>query len=198
MFFYIKINFKIKFWFVVFSSILVCLVYLNTDSDYKWRYFNQIELLFKKDGLTKYLDNSQYGAHRNVAKEIFLDNPIFGSGIKNFRVESAKKIYEDLQHKKNHLRVSNHPHELYYEFLSETGLFGYSAFLTFIIFSLFFSIKNYLLEKNTFQLSGILFVLTSIIPLLPSGSFFSTYSSSFFWINYAVMMGYINYKKFYF
>ena len=55
-----------------------------------------IKSLFKNDGLSKYLENSQYGAHRNVAKEIFLDNPIFGVGVKNFRTESRNKKYDDL------------------------------------------------------------------------------------------------------
>ena len=74
------------------------------------------------------MDNSTYGSHRNVAKEIFLDNKLFGVGIKNFRIESANEKYDNLEHKYNHKRVSNHPHELYYEFLSETGIFGLICF----------------------------------------------------------------------
>ena len=57
------------------------------------------------------------------------------------------------------------------------------------------AIKNYVNTKNMFQLSGILSVISSLIPLIPSGSFFSTYPSSIFWINYALMMSYINFKK---
>ena len=34
------------------------------------------------------------------------------------------------------------------------------------------------------------YIIISIIPLLPSGSFFSTFTSTFFWINYAIMMAY--------
>jgi O-antigen ligase len=149
---------------------------------------------FSSNGLSKYLENSQYGAHRNVAKEIFLDNPVFGVGIKNFRIESRNGKYESLEHKMNHLRGSNHPHELYYEFLSETGIFGLICFLIFILSSLIFSIKNYLKKKNIYQLSGIIIVLVSILPVIPIGSFFATYTSSIFWINYAIMMGY-NFDK---
>jgi len=36
-----------------------------------------------------------------------------------------------------------------------------------------------------------LFVIVNLIPLLPSGSFFTTYSSGLFWINYAIMVGYV-------
>ena len=138
--------------------------------------------------------DSNYGAHRNVAKEIFKDNPIFGIGIKNFRNESGDKKYDDLDHPHNTARFANHPHEIYYEFLSETGIFGFTCFIIFFLISISISIKNYLNYKNLYQLSGIIFVMVSLIPVLPSGSFLSTYTSSIFWLNYALMMGY-NIKK---
>jgi O-antigen ligase len=116
-------------------------------------------------------------------------------GIKNFRNESGNKKYDNLKHPLNDLRTATHPHQLHFEFLAETGIFGYLCFLVFIFISLYWSIKSYLINKNNFQLSGILFVLISILPLLPSGSFLSTFNSSIFWINYAIMMGYTNTKN---
>ncbi len=195
MFFVYKVSYRIKFFSIILSFILVYLVFLNINSDYKMRYYKQIKFIFAQNGLTKYLENSQYGSHRNVAKEIFLDNPLFGVGIKNFRVESANKKYDNLDHNKNHLRVSNHPHELYYEFLSETGLFGLVSFLIFILSSIILSIKNYFKEKNIYQFSAIIFVTLSILPIIPTGSFLSTYTSSIFWINFAIMTGYYNTRK---
>ena len=190
-----KINYKVKFLSSIFAIILIYFLFLNVNSDYKQRYFNQIHKIFKQDGLNYYLENSQYGAHRNVAKEIFLDNPIFGVGIKNFRIESGNEKYNDLDHKLNHLRVSNHPHELYYEFLSETGIFGLSCFLIFILTSIIISFKSYMQKKNIYQLSALIIVVLSILPIIPTGSFLSTYMSSIFWINYAIMIGYCGLKK---
>ena len=153
---------------------------------------NQVlKVEYTKDGINYYLDNSIYGAHYNVAKEIFKDNPIFGVGIKNYRIESFNKKYDDLDHKENNKRGNTHPHQTHYEFLSETGLFGYSAFLTFIIISFGLFLKNYKKDKNIYQLSGMIYILVALIPLLPSGSFFSTYTSGLFWLNYAIMAGYI-------
>ena len=168
---------------------------MTINDIYKERYFNQIISIFNQKSLTKYLENSKYGSHRNVAKEIFLDNPVFGVGIKNFRKESANDKYDNLEHKKNYLRVSNHPHELYYEFLSETGSFGLICFLIFIFSSIFLSLKNYIKEKNIYQISGIIFIFVSILPVIPAGSFLATYTSSIFWINYAIMIGFNNVKK---
>jgi len=209
IFFVYKINYKIKILSVIIMVISSYIFFLSVDGYYKMRYYKKIKLIFAPGGLTNYLDNSQYGAHRNVAKEIFLDNPIFGVGIKNFRIESRDKKYHTFpgetppnldttksnpeKHWK-HMLGSNHPHELYYEFLSETGIFGFSCFLIFILSSVIFSIKNYLKKSNIYQLSGIIVVIISILPVIPTGSFFATNNSSIFWINYAIMMGY-NYKE---
>ena len=191
VFFAYRINYKIKIFSVILIVITSYLIFSFSDNYYKARYFDQVKLIFTPSGLTKYLDDSLYGGHRNTAKEIFLDNPLFGVGIKNFRIESRNKKYND---EEKHMLGSNHPHELYYEFLSETGIFGFSCFLIFILSSIIFSIKNYLKKKNIYQLSGIIVVIISILPVIPTGSFFATYNSSIFWINYAIMMGY-NYNK---
>ena len=194
IFFVYEIKLKIKILSIFFIFIFT-VIFINFNEKYKSRYFSQIYKVFEKNGINEYLNNSQYGAHYSVAKQIYKNNPVFGVGVKNFRVESFKKKYDTLDHPLNELRGATHPHQLHYEFLSETGLFGYFCFLIFIFISIYFSIKNYLITKNIFQLSGILFVCSSLIPLLPSGSFLSTYSSSIFWINYAIMIGYNDKNK---
>ena len=132
---------------------------------------------------------SQYGAHYNVAYKIYKEFPIFGVGIKNFRYESNKDKYENIEYERTRHRQATHPHQIHLEILSETGTFGYLSFLIFILLSLFLSLKNYF--KNVFQLSGIIFVLTFLIFRLPSGSFFTTFSSGIFRVNYALMIAYI-------
>jgi hypothetical protein len=144
-----------------------------------------------KDSLVYMYKASQYGAHYNVAYKIYKEFPIFGVGIKNFRYESNKDKYENIEYERTRHRQATHPHQIHLEILSETGTFGYLSFLIFILLSLFLSLKNYFKNKNVFQLSGIIFVLTSLIPMLPSGSFFTTFSSGIFWVNYALMIAYI-------
>ena len=187
-----KYKTKLLFIFVIFSLIPLLITNLKDDNIYKYRYLISINNLFQKNGISTYLNNSQYGAHYDVAYKIFKENKLFGVGIKNFRKESFKSKYENPKHKFKHLKGgSTHPHQIHLEFLSETGLFGYSIFLIFIILSIFLSIKSNLKNKNVFQFSGILFVIFSLLPLIPTGSFFSTYSSGLFWINYSLMVGYI-------
>ena len=191
MFFIYEIKLKYK----IFSLSIIIILFVSIISfneDYKNRYFKQFSKVLVKNGISFYLDNSIYGAHYNVAKEIFKDNPIFGVGIKNFRIESFSKKYDGLNHKYNTQRGNTHPHQVHYELLAETGLLGYLTFMIFILISLYFFFKSYKKNKNIYQFSGMLFVLINLIPLLPSGSFFSTYSAGLFWINYSIMFGYIN------
>ena len=66
------------------------------------------------------------------------------------------------------------------------GLFlnGFAYFLGSIDF------KLYILGISL-AFSSLLFIIATLIPLLPSGSFFTTYSASIFWINYGLLL----YKK---
>ena len=191
IFFFIvfKINYKTKI-----SIILILLIsfisIINLNQEYKYRYYNQIKSLFSVNGYFDFMKKSQYGAHRIAAYKMFEENKYFGVGIKNFRHEVKKDKYEDNRYQFTNQRLATHPHQVHHEFLSETGIIGYVSFLIFIISSLILAIRNYTKTKNLYQLSGIIFVITSLIPLLPSGSFFSTFTSGIFWLNFSLMIGY--------
>ena len=66
---------------------MIVVSFLNFNQGYKLRYFTQVSKIFEKNGIRQYLDSSQYGAHYKVATKIFKENPIFGVGIKNSRVD---------------------------------------------------------------------------------------------------------------
>ena len=187
----LEINYKKKIFsfFLVFISLIFI---LSLNNDYKIRYFDQIKTLFTKNGISNYMKQSQYGAHQNAAFKIFQEYPYFGVGIKNFRNESSKSKYKNEEYTYTHLRNASHPHQTHYEILSETGMIGYLSFLFFITMSLWLSLKNYFRKRNIFQLSAIIFIFSSLLPLLPSGSFLSTFNSGIFWLNYAIMIGYIS------
>jgi len=190
----IKINFKTK---IIGLTLVLAVIFtfINFNPGYKLRFIDQLKPLFSFNGYSNFLKESQYGAHRNASVKILKENLYFGVGIKNFRYEVSKKKYENKEYKETNMRQSTHPHQIHHEFLSETGLFGYITFLLFIFFSLYLGIKNYLKEKNLYQLSSIIFIVITLMPILTSGSFLSTFTSGIFWLNYAIMVSFIQKNK---
>ena len=193
LFFFQNKNF-IKKLLVIIISLTVLFSIVLTNKNYKTRFW---EMLFQP--IIQYSMNPievlkmmPYGAHYDTAYRIFKENKLFGVGLKNFRIESGNEKYRNNEFKYTHKRQNTHPHQLHFEILSELGLIGYFLFTLFFYFSFSNCIKNYRKSKNLFQLSSLLFIVATLIPLLPSGSFFTTYSASIFWINYGLLF----YKKY--
>ena len=176
IFFILELNLFKKF-ILLFLISLVSIIFITSNNDYKVRYYEQVKVIFQPNGFSNYLKSSEYGAHFNTAYKMFEQNKFFGVGIKNFRVETFKERYRSDEYIYSKTSVKTHPHQIHFELLAETGMFGYGAFLIFIFYSLFISIKNYLEFRNLYQLGAILFILMSLIPYLPSGSFFSSFNS---------------------
>tara|TARA_Y100000590_G_scaffold328244_1_gene372751 strand:+ start:7295 stop:8533 length:1239 start_codon:yes stop_codon:yes gene_type:complete len=159
--------------FIIFFSIIL------SNENYKYRFWNSFfgPLL---DNPVEYISNSNYGTHYKVGIEVFKNNKFFGVGLKNYREEITKDYYD-----KN---ASIHPHQIHIELLSEIGIFGYSIFIILFFLSLKNAITNFLIKKNNYKLAGILFVLVSLMPIIPSGSFFTTYGATLFWINFGFLI----------
>jgi len=49
------------------------------------------------------------------------------------------------------------------------------------------SLRFYIKERNIMNLTSFLFILVFCIPLIPTGSFFTTYGASMFWLNFSLM-----------
>ncbi|WP_440932433.1 O-antigen ligase family protein [Candidatus Pelagibacter sp.] len=189
LFLLLKINFFKKLISILVIMIIIIFT-ISVNDNLKIRYYSQLKSIYTLNGIEKYFKKSQYGAHQNTAFQIFKNHKLFGVGMKNFRDESKKEIYENTEYKKNDIRQATHPHQIHLELLSETGLIGYLSFFILILFSIYFSLKNYIKNRDPIQLSTIIFLFTSLFPLLPSGSIFSTYYGGIFWFNYALMLSF--------
>ena len=175
-----------------YCTIIVLIIsFLNFNDTYKNRYYHQFQFLLSKDTIGNFYKKTQYGAHQIAAFKIFKEYPFFGVGIKNFREESYKEKYEDKNNKVSKLRYATHPHQVHLEFLSETGLFGYLIFILFIFTSCWLGIKKFLKNNNIYLISSIVFIFSSLLPIIPSGSFLSTFNSAIFWINFSIMSSFI-------
>ena len=181
---------RIKYIYItLFLSILAVSIVSVYKPIYKERFYNE----FIKGNLNLNLNlnnilykSEKHQAHYDVAYKIFKDNYLFGVGLKNFRNESRKKKYHP-NHPEAISGWSTHPHQIHLEFMSETGLVGYLSFLFFFISSIFIGLRNYYKFKCLYSLCGTLFIFTTFLPLIPSGSFFTTYAATIFWINYSLI-----------
>jgi len=109
------------------------------------------------------------------------NNILFGSGYKTFRFESYKDEYT----KDGFFGASTHPHQLHFELLSEIGVIGYLLIISNLVFILFRQTK---FKKEFLTKSSILFLIATLVPLLPSGSFFTSYGATIFFINYSFLI----------
>ncbi len=121
--------------------------------------------------------------------DIFKTKPIFGVGNKNYRLASCEM---DKYARGPHLNLNDyvcntHPHQVYFEFLSEHGIIGTIILLSLFFLIFFSSIKRLMLENNYIGIGCYSYLLTAFIPLLPSGSFFSDYNISLLFINLSIM-----------
>jgi len=104
------------------------------------------------------------------------------------------KKYDDKRFLSNLERCSTHPHQLHLEILSQLGIFGYTMFLSFFIYFIIRGIIIYNKNKNIFHLGALIYIFVTIFLPLPSGSFFTTYTASIFWINFGLVLTFENIK----
>ncbi len=140
--------------------------------------------------------NNHYFSHYSTALQINENHRIFGVGMKNFRNfcnndEFNKKIHPDFIN----LKCSTHPHNFYFEVISELGLMG--LFIIYISFFLIF--YNFLRisfkKKNYFLLGNSLILILFFTPILPKGSFFTNWNAMIFWTIFGLCLYSYNRSK---
>ena len=82
---------------------------------------------------------------------------------------------------------NTHPHQFHFELLATLGLPGYLFIFLFLLYFLIKNLRFYKNKKDSINLTSSLFILVFLIPLLPTGSFFTTYGASMFWLNFSLM-----------
>ena len=180
-------KYKIIFFAMIVTFVLIL---INLNSDFKTRYKSQIYNPIKTQGVYNYIKKIPYGAHFSTAYKIFKENPISGIGLKNFYFECGKDKYIDKEFIFNHARCSTHPHQLHLEILSHIGIFGYLVFIYLFFYLIYFGFKNYLKNKDPYLLASLVFIFVSIFTPVPSGSFFTTFGATIFWLNFGLVLAF--------
>ena len=133
---------------------------------------------FKRDKI--FFFSKEHTVLSKISIKMFEENKILGVGPKNFRnvCFNDPKKYEFLKAYKPDHYCSTHPHNIFFQFLAETGFVG----VVFYLFFLTIIFKTYIKECAKYKKKiKIILLLTSLIisvfPLAPSGQFFNNWLS---------------------
>jgi O-antigen ligase len=189
-------NFSFRNKLIFFASIIFLffsiIFFSKGDYSLKQRYWNEPIATFSNKSILEGIKNTTYGAHYFTAIKIFKNHALLGSGIRTFRIECLKEIYDDKSLSANAQRCSTHPHQIYFEILSDLGLVGFVLFFGLFFYIIYKKIIIFFKINNYFTLAPTLYVLVVFFPLLPSGSFFVSFGATIFWINFSFMVNNFN------
>jgi O-antigen ligase len=192
---FVKILFSILFFIFIF--ILTIKLYPKAEARIIDSTYNQIfEKKVSSQNIQINLFSEGHQNHFKTALLIFKRHYFTGVGVKNFRLECRKGIYDDV----GKYHCTTHPHNTYMQLLSETGLIGFSLFISFIIFILikmFKFLKIVYLKKKINVPLAISFVIVCInfFPFITTGSFFNNWLSTLYSIPMAILLHELNSKK---
>ncbi len=180
-----------KYLMLFFVPMLVFFIFFNYSSKnfFKGKIQNTIsQITDNKSKILFYSKEHENFAHTSI--KIFKNNPFFGIGPKNFRHKcvSIQPKYIEANN------CSTHPHNNFFQVLSEIGIFGALIYLL-IFFKLITLFSKHILNNKIKQFSLIFYLLPIIFyinPIFPSGNLFN---------NWNMMMGlltvpfYLYFKK---
>lgn len=195
--FYLLFFNKSKLKNLLFISIFLMTTFLLifNNSNLKERFFTKTLLQIGNTksnffNSTGNIFGSQYYGHFHSSILIFKDNFIFGSGLNTFRIECGKDSYSRIIKIPN--RCSTHPHNFYFEILSDTGLVGL-FFFTYMIY--FFLKKIFIIKSREKKIISFTIFLLLFWPIKTTGSIFSSWNGFLYAINIGYILYLINYDN---
>jgi len=134
---------------------------------------------------------SAYGEIYNLGIKMLQDHKFFGTGLNNFTY-LCKNDERYINIMKNYTCVS-HPHNLYIQWLVETGIIGFLIFLIYLTFIIYLIIKKY---KNEYSIIGLATLLILFWPIMSTGSLLKNWNgiSSFYIIGICLALYQLNKK----
>ena len=201
-----KFNF---YYYSIFFLTIFAVIFLFSSKTYYDRYITQtLSSIFDKDYSQNrdlipndmknkynfYFLSAQHQNYMNTSLKIFNQNKIFGSGPKSYRHSCAR---DDINI--NYYSCGTHPHNYYFQFLSELGLLGFLFIVLVYFYIIIKSLINYynLIVKKKYNISEIIilgYYFAQLWPITQTGNFFNNYNSILFFIPLSFYM-FIKLKK---
>ena len=114
----------------------------------------------------KNFGTSAYGEIYFLSFKMFIDNPITGIGINNFKyLCNYNELYKNMM---INYECASHPHNIYIQWLTEGGLIVFILFILFLFFLVKFIINNTADKK--YKIISIVIILIMFWPIMSTGS----------------------------
>lgn len=128
----------------------------------------------------QHFTESDYGYVYRGGWQVFKHNPVFGVGLKNYRKTCGSYI---IRSSEQGFDCSIHPHNIYLEWLAESGLIGLGLFLAILWqWGGILWCHRVIWLKDPMLVGAFLVLFVRLIPILPSGSFFIAWASIPVWL----------------
>ncbi len=145
------------------------------------------------------LRHSEYNRVFQTAIELWKQRPLTGSGLKSLRFKCWNMLAKDniertISKRPQMIVCTNHAHNYYLELLSEAGIIGASLLVIFFLILLkdsFHYLKRYNQQINPGEnllVPIIILFFLEIWPIKSTGSFFTTWGATFFWLNIGLLI----------
>ena len=120
----------------------------------------------KFSNIIKNFGTSAYGEIYNLSFKMFLDNPITGIGINNFKyLCNNNKLYKQMM---INYDCASHPHNIYIQWLTEGGIIVFISFFIYLYILIEFIFKN--IGEREYKIIAITIFLTMFWPIMSTGS----------------------------
>tara|TARA_B100001057_G_scaffold108320_1_gene106079 strand:- start:1935 stop:3257 length:1323 start_codon:yes stop_codon:yes gene_type:complete len=109
---------------------------------------------------------SAYGEIYKLSYKMFLDNPLTGIGINNFKyLCDSKEFYTKIM---VNYDCASHPHNIYIQWFTEGGIIVFICFILYLYYLIIFIINNTGDKKN--KIISIVIILSMFWPIMSTGS----------------------------
>ena len=136
--------------------------------------------------IIKNFKTSAYGEIYLLSFKMFIDNPLTGIGINNFKfLCNDNNIYQNMM---VHYECASHPHNIYIQWLTEGGLIVFILFILYLIFLMFFILNNN--GDKKYKIISIVVIIIMFWPIMSTGSLIKNWFgvSSFFIIGLCICL----------
>lgn len=179
--FYKFISFrKIFLIFTILILFIFSFLFFNKTAKFRLLQHTYYEQIYKDNKFHIFSEQHEY--QYKTAWKMYLANPIFGIGPKNYRNECSNiKYYDSTIPLDNNIPRSctTHPHNILIQIMAETGTVGLIIYITILVLltnQLILNIRNYNNDKIAkLKILIITGVLVSLFPFIPSGNIFNNW-----------------------